>query len=41
MSKCFTADFETITCLEDESYVWAWAISEIGDSENFKYGNCY
>ena len=28
--KKFTADFETCTWLEDETYVWAWALCEIG-----------
>ena len=34
----FTGDFETATWLEDESFVWAWAVCEIG-SENLKFGN--
>lgn len=36
--KKFTADFETATWLEDETYVWAWAICEIGNTENLKIG---
>ena len=28
--KKFTADFETCTWLPDETYVWAWALCEIG-----------
>lgn len=28
-NKKYTADFETATWLEDETYVWAWAVSEI------------
>lgn len=36
--KKFTADFETATWLEDETYVWAWATCEIGNSENLKIG---
>lgn len=37
--KKFTADFETCEWLDDESYVWAWSICEIGNEENFYYGN--
>lgn len=37
--KYFTADFETSTWLEDESFVWAWALCEIGNTENLKIGN--
>ena len=37
--KHFTADFETSTWLEDESFVWAWALCEIGNTENLKIGN--
>ncbi len=36
--KKFVADFETISGNVDETRVWAWAISEIGNPENFKYG---
>ena len=32
--KKFTADFETATWLKDESFVWAWAVCEIGNEEN-------
>ena len=35
----FTADFETATWLEDSSYVWAWAICEIGNEDNIVIGN--
>ena len=35
----FTADFETATWLPDETYVWAWAICEIGNDYNIKRGN--
>lgn len=35
----FTADFETATWLEDETFVWAWAICEIGNEDNIKIGN--
>ena len=37
--KKFTADFETATWLENETYVWAWATCEIENEENIKYGN--
>ena len=37
--KKFTADFETATWLEDETYVWAWATCEIGNEENIQIGN--
>ena len=36
--KCFTADFETTTD-ENDCRVWAFAISEIGNPDNFIYGN--
>ena len=36
--KRFTADFETATWLEDESYVWAWALCEIENPENVDIG---
>lgn len=39
MKKKFTADFETATWLEDETFVWAWATSEIGNQENMQIGN--
>lgn len=35
----FTADFETATWIEDQTYVWAWAICEIGNEDNIKIGN--
>lgn len=42
MSK-YTADFETSTSewlvKDNETRVWAWAICEIGNHENFIYGN--
>lgn len=38
MRKKFTADFETTTSLDD-CRVWAYAICEIGNPENFIYGN--
>lgn len=34
----FTADFETATWLEDETYVWCWAVSEIGNDCNVEHG---
>ena len=37
--KKFTADFETATWIEDESFVWAWALCEIGNVENLTIGN--
>lgn len=38
--KKFTADFETCTWLKDETYVWAWAMTEIGDNtEEVRIGN--
>lgn len=37
--KKFTADFETVTWLENETYVWAWAVCEIGNEENILIGN--
>lgn len=36
--RCFTADFETTTKVDD-CRVWAYAICEIGDPDNFQYGN--
>lgn len=37
--KKFTADFETSTWQEDETFVWAWAICEIGNNNNLQIGN--
>lgn len=37
--KRFTADFETVTWLNEETYVWAWAVCEIGNEKNIIYGN--
>ena len=37
--KKFTADFETSTWLKDESFVWAWALCEIGNPDNLRIGN--
>lgn len=39
MKTKFTADFETATWLEDETFVWAWATSEIGNEKNLTIGN--
>lgn len=36
--KKYTADFETATWLENETYVWCWAICEIGNSNNIQIG---
>lgn len=36
--KCFTADFETTTDIKD-CRVWAYALCEIGNTDNFLYGN--
>lgn len=38
MTKCYTADFETTTDIND-CRVWAYAVCEIGDFNNFSYGN--
>lgn len=32
--KKFTADFETAIWLPEETFVWAWAVCEIGNEEN-------
>lgn len=37
--KKFTADFETCVWKEDETWVWAWAVSEIGNDENIIIDN--
>ena len=37
--KRFTADFETATWLDDESYVWAWALCDIENPDNVEVGN--
>lgn len=37
--KKFTADFETCVWLEDRTYVWAWAVCEIGNEENIVIDN--
>lgn len=38
-TKRIMADFETVTWLEDETYVWAWGCCEIGNESNLKIGN--
>ena len=37
--KKFTADFETCVWLPNETYVWAWAVSEIGNDDNIIIDN--
>lgn len=37
--KRFTVDFETCTWLKNETFVWAWAICEIGNESNVQIGN--
>ena len=37
--KKYTADFETCVWLEDETFVWAWAVCEIGNEEKVITGN--
>ena len=37
--KKYTGDFETATWLENETWVWAWAVCEIGNEENIKIDN--
>lgn len=37
--KKYVADFETCTWLKDETYVWAWAVCEIGNEKNIQIGN--
>ena len=37
--KKYTADFETCVWLEDETFVWAWAVCEIGNPDNIIIGN--
>lgn len=37
--KKYTADFETATWLQDETYVWAWAVCEIENTDNIIIGN--
>ena len=37
--KKYVGDFETATWIENETYVWAWSICEIGNEKNIYYGN--
>lgn len=37
--KKFSADFETCVWKENETWVWAWCVVEIGNEENIIYGN--
>lgn len=38
LSRCFAADFETTTD-ENDCRVWAWAVCNIEDYSDFRYGN--
>lgn len=37
--KKYTADFETVTWLEDETYVWAWAVCDIDNPDKIIIDN--
>lgn len=37
--KRYEGDFETATWLEDETWVWAWAVAEIGNEDNIIIDN--
>lgn len=37
--KRFTADFETATWVDDETWVWAWALCDIEDVSHVEVGN--
>ena len=37
--KKYSADFETATWLENKTFVWAWAVCEIGNEDNIKIDN--
>ena len=37
--KKYVGDFETCTWLKDETYVWAWAVCEIGNEKNIIIDN--
>ena len=37
--KKYVGDFETATWIENETYVWAWSVCEIGNESNIHYGN--
>lgn len=36
--KKYTGDFETVTWLENETYVWAWSVCEIENINNIQMG---
>ena len=38
LSRCFAADFETTTN-ENDCRVWAWAVCNVDDYTDFRYGN--
>lgn len=38
-NKRFSCDFETVTWLENETYVWAWSSCEIGNENNIIFDN--
>ena len=37
--KRFTADFETATWVDDETWVWAWALCDIEEPTHVEVGN--
>ena len=37
--KRYVGDFETATWFEDQTWVWAWAVAEIGNEENIIINN--
>ena len=37
--KRYVGDFETATWLKDETWVWAWAVAEIGNEDNIIIDN--
>lgn len=37
--KKYTADFETATWLNDETYIWAWAVCGIDEKFEIEIGN--
>ena len=39
MKKNYVGDFETATWFEDETYVWAWAVCEIGNEDHIEINN--
>lgn len=38
--KKYVADFETTNWEDKKTSVWAWSITEIGNTQYFKFGNC-